>query len=78
VHPRDALLFSLALGTGLRLAELVGFDVGDAFFPEGPTISFDLAVELVAMIGLPGRFITVSAGTVYEIWSRKAPAPHRP
>src|SRR5512137_593532 len=34
-HPRDHLLFSLALGTGLRLAELVGLDVGDVFFPDG-------------------------------------------
>jgi integrase/recombinase XerC len=34
-HPRDHLIFSLALGTGLRLAELVGLDVGDVFFPDG-------------------------------------------
>jgi integrase/recombinase XerC len=34
VHPRDNLVFSLALGTGLRLAELVGLDVGDVFFPD--------------------------------------------
>jgi integrase len=34
-HPRDHLLFSLALGTGLRLAEIVGLDVGDVFFPDG-------------------------------------------
>jgi integrase/recombinase XerC len=34
-HPRDHLVFSLALGTGLRLAELVGLDVGDVFFPDG-------------------------------------------
>jgi integrase len=25
-HPRDHLIFSLALGTGLRLAEIVGLD----------------------------------------------------
>jgi site-specific recombinase XerC len=35
VHPRDHLLVSLALGTGLRLAELVGLDVGDLYFPTG-------------------------------------------
>lgn len=35
VHPRDQLLVSLALGTGLRLGELVGLDVGDVFFPHG-------------------------------------------
>ena len=35
IHPRDHLIFSLALGTGLRLAEIVGLDVGDVFFPDG-------------------------------------------
>ena len=34
-HPRDHLIFSMALGTGLRLAELVGLNVGDVFFPDG-------------------------------------------
>ena len=34
-HPRDHLIFSLALGTGLRLAEIVGLNVGDVFFPDG-------------------------------------------
>jgi len=34
-HPRDHLVFSLALGTGLRLAEIVGLNVGDVFFPTG-------------------------------------------
>jgi integrase len=34
-HPRDHLIFSLALGTGLRLAEIVGLDVGNVFFPDG-------------------------------------------
>ena len=34
-HPRDHLIISLALGTGLRLAELVGLDVGDVYFPDG-------------------------------------------
>ena len=34
-HPRDYLIFALALGTGLRLAEIVGLDVGDLFFPDG-------------------------------------------
>jgi integrase/recombinase XerC len=32
---RDHLIFSLALGTGLRLGELVGLNVGDVFFPTG-------------------------------------------
>jgi len=34
-HPRDHLIVSLALGTGLRLAELIGLNVGDAYFPDG-------------------------------------------
>jgi integrase/recombinase XerC len=34
-HPRDHLIFSLALGTGLRLAEIVGLNVGDMYFPDG-------------------------------------------
>jgi site-specific recombinase XerC len=34
-HPRDHLILSLALGTGLRLAEIVGLDVTDAYFPDG-------------------------------------------
>lgn len=33
--PREALWSSLALGTGLRLAELVGLDVADAFATGG-------------------------------------------
>src|SRR2546425_8101311 len=35
VHPRDHLIYSLALGTGLRLAEIVGLNVGDVFTPDG-------------------------------------------
>ena len=34
-HPRDNLIFSMALGTGLRLSELVGLNVGDVFTPDG-------------------------------------------
>jgi len=29
------MIFSLAFGTGLRLAELVGLNVSDVYFPEG-------------------------------------------
>jgi integrase/recombinase XerC len=35
VQARDHLVFSLALGTGLRLSELVGLNVGDVYFPDG-------------------------------------------
>src|SRR6059036_2757616 len=34
-NPRVHLIYSLALGTGLRLAEIVGLNVGDLFFPDG-------------------------------------------
>ena len=30
-HPRDNLIFSMAIGTGLRLSELIGLNVGDVF-----------------------------------------------
>jgi len=33
-NPRDHLIYSLALGTGLRLAEIVGMNVGDVYTPE--------------------------------------------
>ncbi len=32
---RDHLIYSLALGTGLRLAEIVGLNVGDVYLPKG-------------------------------------------
>jgi len=34
-NPRDHLIISLALGTGLRLGELVGLNVGDVYAPDG-------------------------------------------
>jgi len=34
-NPRDHLIFSMALGTGLRLGELVGLNVGDVYAPDG-------------------------------------------
>jgi integrase len=33
-HLRDHLIISLALGTGLRLGEIVGLDVGDVYGPD--------------------------------------------
>src|SRR5438093_426729 len=32
---RDHVIYSLALGTGLRLAEIVGLNVGDIYTPDG-------------------------------------------
>jgi len=34
-NPRDHLIYSTALGTGLRLGELVGLNVGDVYAPDG-------------------------------------------
>jgi len=34
-NPRDHLIVSIALGTGLRLGELVGLNVGDVYAPDG-------------------------------------------
>src|SRR5712691_5383074 len=33
-NPRDHLIYSLALGTGLRLAEIVGLNVGDLYIKD--------------------------------------------
>jgi integrase len=46
-HPRDHLVFSMALGTGLRLGEIVGLNVGDVFFPDGrPKTRIRLRAEI--------------------------------
>ena len=34
-NSRDHLIYSLALGTGLRLAEIVGLNVSDVYTPAG-------------------------------------------
>jgi integrase len=34
-HPRDHAIISLALGTGLRISEILGLNVGDVFAPNG-------------------------------------------
>ena len=51
-HPRDHLFFSVALGTGLRLGEIVGLNVGDVFFPDGTVRT---RVRLRAEIAKGGR-----------------------
>jgi site-specific recombinase XerC len=49
---RDHTIISLALGTGLRLAEIVGLDVGDVFTPDGTP---RLRVRVRAAIAKGGR-----------------------
>jgi site-specific recombinase XerC len=43
---RDHLIFSLALGTGLRLAELVGLNVGDVYLDGTPRQKIRLRCEI--------------------------------
>jgi site-specific recombinase XerC len=46
-RPREALLLSMALGAGLRLAELVGLDLGDVYLPGGqPRVRVRLRPEI--------------------------------
>jgi site-specific recombinase XerC len=51
-NSRDHLIYSLALGTGLRLAEIVGMNVGDVYTPEGKPRN---RVRLRAEIAKGGR-----------------------
>ena len=47
VNLRDHLIFSLALGTGLRLGEIVGLNVGDVFAPDGtPRVRIRIRAEI--------------------------------
>ena len=60
---RDHLIFSLALGTGLRLAEVVGLDVGDVFAVDGtPRVRVRVRTEIAkrgraADVFLPDRLV---------------------
>jgi site-specific recombinase XerC len=61
---RDHLIYSLALGTGLRLAEIVGLDVGDVFAPDGtPRVRVRVRSAIAkggraADVFLPDRLVT--------------------
>jgi integrase len=61
---RDHTIISLALGTGLRLAEIVGLDVGDVFVPDGtPRVRVRVRREIAkggraADVFLPDRLVT--------------------
>ena len=49
---RDHTVISLALGTGLRLAEIVGLNIGDVFAPDGAP---RVRVRIRAAIAKGGR-----------------------
>ncbi len=61
--PRDHLIYSLALGTGLRLGEIVGLNVGDVFNGNGrPRTRIRIRKEIakrgkVGDVFLPDRLI---------------------
>lgn len=82
---RDHLIFAMALGTGLRLGELVGLDVGDVFFPTGvPRERIRVRAEIakrgrVGDVFLPEALVPKLA----RFWSYKrerheARSPHAP
>jgi len=65
-NPRDHLIYSLALGTGLRLAEIVGLNVGDVYTTEGrPRNRVRLRPE-IAKGGRVGDVLLHDACTVTE------------
>ena len=60
---RDHTIISLALGTGLRLAEIVGLNVGDVYGPNGtPRLRVRVRAEIAkggrtADVFLPDRLV---------------------
>jgi integrase len=63
-HARDHLIISMALGTGLRLAEIVGLNVGDVFTPDAtPRVRVRVRREIAkggraADVFLPDRLMS--------------------
>src|SRR5216684_5788742 len=71
---RDHLIYSLALGTGLRLAEIVGLNIGDVYTPDGkPKNRFRLRPE-IAKNGRAGDVFLPDALLVKfrSFWRHKA------
>jgi integrase len=72
---RDHTIVSLALGTGLRLAEVVGLDVGDVFTPDGtPRVRVRVRKEIAkgsraADVFLPDRLVAKLRR--YSRWKRQ-------
>ena len=63
-HARDHVIISLALGTGLRLGEIVGLNVGDVYAPDGtPKVRVRVRREIAkggraGDVFLPDRLVT--------------------
>ena len=75
-HPRDHMLISLALGTGLRLRELLGLNVGDVTV-DGKTIRTRFPLDPAITKGGRRGEVFVAAKLVrklrrYLVWKRKA------
>src|SRR5213593_3363219 len=72
-NPRDHAIYSIALGTGLRLAEIVGLNVGDVFAPDGTPRS---RVRIRAEIAKGGRSgdIFLPDALLLQITSRRRAA----
>lgn len=73
-HPRDHLVVSLALGTGLRLNEIVGLNVGDVYFPTGqPRTRIRVRPE-IAKRGRTGDVFLPDAliPKLHRFWDHKA------
>ena len=72
---RDHVIISVALGTGLRLAEIVGLNVGDVFAPDGtPRVRVRIRKEIAkggraADVFLPDRLVTKVRR--YWTWKRR-------
>ncbi|MDZ4806461.1 MAG: site-specific integrase [Candidatus Eisenbacteria bacterium] len=73
-HPRDHIILSFALGTGLRLGEIVGLNVGDVFTLDGtPRVRVRIRAEIakggrVGDVFLPDALVA----KLRQFWSSKA------
>ena len=72
-NPRDQVIYSLALGTGLRLAEIVGLNVGHVYFPDGRPRSRVRSRAEIAKGGRAGDVFLPDAlvGKLRKFWFHK-------
>src|SRR3989442_1833780 len=74
-NPRDHVIYSLALGTGLRLAEIVGLNVGDVFAPDGTPRSRVRIRAEIAKVGRAGELFHTRRCGRRQFGDRRSPAP---